>query len=260
MLPVVRHDTIVGAVNSASTVSTDELVQLLGVSAETVRRDLALLEERGAIRRVHGGAASVHGGGRGEEPSYTERTGIRHQAKAELARVAAGLLESGQTIVIDIGTTAVELARAIPPGFRGTIATPSLLVAVELAGRPGVDVLVSGGRVRNGDLACASAHANAFFAGLYADIAFIGSGGLHVSAGLTDYHLDEIDIRRTVIANSARSFILADSSKLGHIAPHRVCDLTSVSGLITEDITAENTDAHAIAAAIREAGGVVLAA
>ena len=248
MLPVVRHDAIVDAVNAASTISTDELVRMLGVSAETVRRDLALLEERGAIRRVHGGAATV--APRGEEPSFTERAGIHRPAKSEMARLAAGLLESGQ-----IGTSAVEVARAIPHGWRGTVATPSLLVAVELAGRPGIDVLVSGGRVRGGDLACSNAHAKAMFTDLYADIAFIGSGGVDATAGLTDYHLDEVDARRTIIANSARSFILADSSKLGQIAPHRVCGLAAVSGLITE-----RDPAPAVTAAIREAGGVVLSA
>jgi DeoR family glycerol-3-phosphate regulon repressor len=253
VLPVVRHDAIVDAVNAASTISTDELVRMLGVSAETVRRDLALLEERGAIRRVHGGAATV--APRGEEPSYTERAGIHRPAKTAMARLAAGLLESGQTVTIDIGTSAVEVARAIPHGWRGTVATPSLLVAVELAGRPGIEVLVSGGRVRAGDLACSNAHAKAMFADLYADIAFIGSGGVDAGAGLTDYHLDEVDARRTIIANSARSFILADSSKLGQIAPHRVCGLDAVSGLITEDDCAP-----AVTAAIREAGGVVLSA
>ncbi len=253
MLPVARHDAIVETVNAAQTVSTDELVRRLGVSAETVRRDLAFLDERGAIRRVHGGAATVLE--RGEEPSFSERSMIRHQAKAELARVAAGLIEPGQTVVIDIGTTAVEVARAIPTAFRGTIVTPSLLVAAEVADRTGIELLVSGGRVRRGDLACANAHAKALFADLFADLAFIGSGGVDAVAGLTDYHLDEIDVRRTIIANSARSYILADSSKLGQIAPHRVCDLGSVTGLITEQ-----NSAPAVAAAIEEAGGVVLSA
>jgi DeoR family glycerol-3-phosphate regulon repressor len=157
--------------------------------------------------------------------------------------------------VIDIGTTAVEVARAIPPTFRGTVVTPSLLVAVELADRPDVEVLVSGGRVRGGDLACANAHAKALFADLYADVAFIGSGGVDATAGLTDYHLDEVDVRRTIIANSARSYILADSAKLGQVAPHRVCGLESVTGLITERVTA-----GAVESAVADAGGVVLTA
>lgn len=252
MLPVARHDAIVEYVNTAHTASTDELAALLGVSAETVRRDLALLEQRGVLRRVHGGAATVHKRG-GEEPSFSERAEKRRQSKHEIATIATNLIESGQTVVIDIGTTAVEVARAIPPTFRGTVATPSLLVAAELAARQEVTVLVSGGRVRGGDLACSNPHAKALFADLYADIAFIGSGGVDAAAGLTDYHLDEIDVRRTIIANSARTFILADSSKLDCIAPHRVCGLDAVSGVITDV-----DGSPAVAAAVREAGGVVL--
>lgn len=254
MLPVERHEAIVEAVSAAQAVSTDELVRRLGVSAETVRRDLALLEEKGALRRVHGGAAPVESR-RVIEPSYSERSMIRHQAKAQLARLAAGLLENGQTVVIDIGTTAVAVAQAIPRGFTGTVVTPSLPVAVELADRPEVEVLLAGGRVRPGDLACSSAHAKNFFADIYADIALLGSGGVHAEAGLTDFHLDEIDIRRTIIANSARSYILADSSKVGQVAPYRVCPLSAVTGLITD----ANTDAD-VAAAFDKTGGAVLSA
>jgi DeoR family transcriptional regulator, fructose operon transcriptional repressor len=254
MLPVERQGAIVEAVNTARAISTDELVRRLGVSAETVRRDLALLEERGVIRRVHGGAASVLDR-RADEPSFSERSVIRHMAKVELARAAVSLLEVGQTVVIDIGTTAVEVARAIPPSFRGTIVTPSLLVAMEIADRPRIELLVSGGRVRKGDLACANAHAKALFSDLYPDLAFIASGGVDAVAGLTNFHLDEVDIRKTIIANSTRSFILADSSKLGRIAPHRVCGLRSVSGLITE-----RNSSPAVTAAIEDVGGVVLSA
>jgi DeoR family glycerol-3-phosphate regulon repressor len=158
-------------------------------------------------------------------------------------------------VVIDIGTTAVEVARAIAADFRGTVVTSSLLVAAELARRPRVEVLVSGGRVRGGDLACSNAHAKALFSDLYADIAFVSSGGVDATAGLTDYHLDEVDIRRTVIANSARSYVLADSSKMDHVAPHRVCGLEAVSGVITE-----TSASPAVTAVIRDAGGVILSA
>ncbi|MEZ0357572.1 DeoR/GlpR family DNA-binding transcription regulator [Mycobacterium sp. SA01] len=255
MLPVARQEAIVEAVSSSGqAVSTDDLVRRLGVSAETVRRDLALLEERGVIRRVHGGAAAVDQR-RAMEPSFTERSVIRHQAKAQIAKVAVGLMENGQTVVLDIGTTAVAVAQAIPRGFTGTIVTPSLPVAVELADRPGIQVLLAGGRVRPGDLACSNAHTKAFFADIYPDLALIGSGGVDARSGLTDFHLDEIDVRRTIIANSARSYILADSSKLGQVAPHRVCALSAVDGLITD----QSTDT-AVAAAFDETGGVVLSA
>lgn len=254
MLPVERHEAIVEAVSTGQAVSTDELVRLLNVSAETVRRDLALLEEKGAIRRVHGGAAAV-ADRRGVEPSFTERSLICHQAKAQLAKVAVRQLQAGQTVIIDIGTTAVAVARAIPRGFTGTVITPSLPVAVELADRPGLEVLVAGGRVRAGDLACSNTHTKAFFADIYADIALLGSGGVDARTGLTDFHIDEVDVRRTIIANSARSYILADSSKLGQVAPYRVCGLSEVNGLITD-----KNPPPSVATAFEETGGVVLSA
>lgn len=254
MLPVERHEAIVQAVRAGQAVSTDELVRLLDVSAETVRRDLALLEDKGKIRRVHGGAASVSDH-RGVEPSFTERSTSGHHAKTQLAKAAVQLLEPGQTVVIDIGTTALAVARAIPQGFVGTVITPSLPAAVELADRPGIELLMAGGRVRPGDLACSNAHTKAFFADVYPDIALLGSGGVDARAGLTDFHLDEVDVRRTIIANSARSYILADSSKLGQVAPYRVCSLTEVDGLITD-----RSAPQAITAAFEETGGVVLSA
>jgi DeoR/GlpR family transcriptional regulator of sugar metabolism len=252
VLPVERHSAIAEAVTSAGVVSTEALVTLLAVSAETVRRDLAVLEERGIIRRVHGGAATAATRDSGE-PSFTVRSTSDRDAKATLARAAVGLLRDGQTVVIDIGTTAVEVARAIPRDFRGTVATPSLLVATELADRPGIELLVCGGRVRRGDLSCANAHAKAFFANLYADIAFLGSGGVAADVGLTDFHLDEVDVKTTIIANSARSYVLADSSKLGRVSPHRVCALTALDGVITDSTVPED-----LSRAIADAGGIIV--
>jgi DeoR family fructose operon transcriptional repressor len=252
VLPVERHRAITDAVTAAGVVSTEALVALLAVSAETVRRDLAVLEERGDIRRVHGGAATAATRG-SEEPSFTVRSTAERDAKATLARVAVELLRNGQTVVIDIGTTAVEVARAIPHDFRGTVATPSLLVATELADRPGIELLVCGGRVRGGDLSCANGHAKAFFADLYADIAFLGSGGVAADVGLTDFHLDEVEVKTTIIANSAHSYVLADSSKLGRVSPHRVCALSALDGIITDSTVPDD-----LSRAIADAGGIIV--
>jgi DeoR family glycerol-3-phosphate regulon repressor len=88
--------------------------------------------------------------------------------------------------------------------------------------------------VRPGDLACAGSQALEFFDDLYADLAFLGSGGVHAQAGLTDYHLDEVDVRRVMLERAARSYALADASKLGTIAARRVCGLDRLAGLVTD--------------------------
>src|SRR5208282_5293306 len=105
-----------------------------------------------------------------------------------------------------------------------------------------------GGQLRPGDAACFGSRAEAFFAEFYADKAFLGSGGVHIRAGLTDYHPPEVITRRTIIAQSAASYVLADSSKLGTIAVHRVCPLSRVTAVLTDDdASTEATEAPASA-------------
>lgn len=253
MLPAERHSRISDALRTARVVSTEDLTRLLNVSAETIRRDLMVLEHRGALVRVHGGAASADSG-EGEAP-FTERSVMGGEAKTAIGRAAAGLVHPGQTVIIDVGTTAVEVARALPGGFHGTVATCSLLVAAEMAGRRGVEVLVSGGRLRAGDLACSNAQAVRFFADLRADVAFLGSGGVDAVEGLTDFHLDEVATRRIILANTVRSYVLADSAKFGRVAPHRVCGLDAIDGVITD-----TRPSAALESAVERAGGVIVTA
>ncbi len=234
MLVAERHSRILTRVRESVLASTEDLAQLLEVSAETVRRDLLVLEQRGALTRVRGGAAVAGLDSRGDEAGFIDRSGWARPAKDRIGRAAAALVRPGQTVVLDLGTTAEAVARALPRDLNATVATCSLRVATELADHPGLEVLVCGGRVRAGDLAVSSAVAQAFFADFYADIAFLGSGGIDVQAGLTDYHLDEVAVRRTILGNTAQSFALADASKLGKVARHRVCDLDRLSGLITD--------------------------
>ncbi len=254
MLAAKRHELIIAALRSAGVVSTEDLAARLEASPETIRRDLVFLEGSGALRRVHGGAALAPGMD-GEEASFADRSSSGTDAKRAIGRRAADLVRPGQTVILDVGTTALEVARALPSDFRGTIATCSLRVAAELSTRRAAEILVSGGRLRSGDLSMANAQTVAFFADLRADIAFLGSGGVDASTGLTDFHLDEVATRRVIIANAARSFVLADGTKLGRIAPHRVCGLSELAGLITDGSVPK-----ALKVAVGVAGGTVLSA
>ena len=147
MLAVERRRRILRSLERSPAITTDEFAAELGVSPETVRRDLIELERRGMLRRVHGGAAALVRLAP-EEPEYSERVLEQSEAKRAIGAAAAALVVPGQTVVIDVGTTSLEVARALPRDLRATIATPSLLVAAELSTRPHVQVLVAGGRVR----------------------------------------------------------------------------------------------------------------
>ncbi|MET8572352.1 DeoR/GlpR family DNA-binding transcription regulator [Streptomyces sp. NPDC004783] len=253
MLAAERHRRIVAEISRLKFVTTDELTTMLGVSPETVRRDLVLLERRGELTRVHGGATAA-GSPVGEEASFSERSGTFAEEKQAIGRAAAALVEPHQTIVLDVGTTSLEVARALPMDHTGVIATPSLLVAAEVVTRPRVEVLVSGGRLRGGDLACSNAQAVGFFSDLRADAVFLGSGGI-APYGLTDFHLDEVATKRAMLANASRRYVLADSSKFGRTAAHRVCELSGFDTLITDKPCPSE-----LQTALDQAGGSVIVA
>ncbi|HUN35249.1 MAG TPA: DeoR/GlpR family DNA-binding transcription regulator [Trebonia sp.] len=229
-MPTQRRQAILAEVRKESAVSAEGLAAMFGVSVETIRRDLRGLRDQGLLERVYGGALSVQS----TEGTFAARSARHHDRKRAIAALAASLVRPEDTIVIDIGTTALEVARALPADFRGRVLTNSVPAAMELSARDGLELLLSGGQVRSGDAACYGAQADAFFGQVYADKAFLGSGGVHPEAGLTDYHPHEVAARRVMIAHAGASYVLADSSKLGKVAVHRVCALTQVTAVIVD--------------------------
>jgi DeoR family fructose operon transcriptional repressor len=254
MMPTQRRQAILAEVRKASAVSAEDLAEKFAVSVETIRRDLRGLRDQGLLERVYGGALSVQS----TEGTFAARSTRHHDRKRAIAALATGLVEPQDTIVIDIGTTALEVARALPADFRGRVLTNSVPVAMELSARDQVELLLSGGQVRSGDAACYGAQADAFFAQVYADKAFLGSGGVHAEAGLTDYYPHEVAARRVIIAHTGASYVLADSSKLGQVAVHRVCALTQVTAVITNADSSK--DGAGAADALATAGCHVLRA
>jgi DeoR family transcriptional regulator, fructose operon transcriptional repressor len=232
-IPEERRLVIMERVRSRALVKPAELADELGVSIETIRRDLVALEEEGLVRRVYGGATGTTA--RAFEPAFEKRLTQHRDRKMAIGRLAASLIGPGDTVILDIGTTVAELADVLPVSYRGIVLTNSLLVANALAGRDGIEVTISGGRVRSGDLACFGPVSEAFFRDYYADKAFMGSGGVHPDMGLTDYYPDEIASRRVILEHAAERYVVADSSKLGQVAFGKVCDLAALSAVITDD-------------------------
>lgn len=232
-IPEERRLVIMERVRSRPLVKPGELADELGVSIETIRRDLVALEEDGLVRRVYGGATGTTA--RAFEPTFEKRRMRQRDRKMAIGRLAANLIRPDDTLILDIGTTVDELADVLPLAYRGIVLTNSLLVANALAGRDGIEVITSGGRVRSGDLACFGPVSEAFFRDHFADKAFMGAGGVHPDMGLTDYYPDEIASRRVILEHAAECYVLADSSKLGHVAFGKVCDLAALSAVITDD-------------------------
>jgi DeoR family fructose operon transcriptional repressor len=231
VLPAQRRRAIVEEIRTTQHVRAEDLASRFAVSVETVRRDLKMLEKQGLLERVYGGAANLRVGL--AEASFDQRRTLHAAEKQAIGAAAAAVVEPGETILIDVGTTCLELARNLPMGWTGRVITNSVLVAAELASRPEVELLLSGGRVRAGDLACWGPHAKTLFDDFFVAKAFLGSGGVHPSGGLTDHYSDEVALRRDFIDRATASYVLADSTKLGEVAPCRVCDIDRLDAIVT---------------------------
>jgi DeoR family transcriptional regulator, fructose operon transcriptional repressor len=238
-LPAERRLEILERVKQRPMVRADELAEHFGVSVETIRRDLIALERDGETRRVYGGA--VRAAPSPFEAPFERRRAANAEQKRAMGRLAASLVEADDLLLLDVGTSVLEVAAHLPATFRGRVLTNSLLVVAELASREKIELLASGGRVRAGDLACSGPQTEAFFAGFYGGKAFLGSGAVHPTIGLTDYYPDEIAVRRIILDRAAELYLMADSSKLGQIALAKVCDLNELTAIITDDGVAAST-------------------
>jgi DeoR/GlpR family transcriptional regulator of sugar metabolism len=231
-----RHVRALEVLSEHSEVSVAELSRITGVSEMTVRRDLDELEREGLLRRVHGGATSVVS--RSHEPAYALRAARNVEAKERIGRRAAGLVSDGETLVIDVGTTALALAAAL--GDVGvTVVTPNLRVANLLADNPTVRLILSGGVVRHGEQSLIGPLAEQAFEDLRCDTAFVGVGGIDLTAGVTEYNLEDAHIKRVTLNTCRRCVVLADASKLGVVAFARVCPLDRIHVLVTDETSEE---------------------
>jgi DeoR/GlpR family transcriptional regulator of sugar metabolism len=219
-------------IHANHSLSVLEASRALGVSTETVRRDLVELEGRGLLRRVHGGAISL-AKPPAEQP-HTARSTTNVAAKRTIGMLAAQLITTERTIFIDAGTTTQQLARAISRSFAGTVITSSLLVATELMRSERTKVLVAPGIVQTGEPTLCGTVTNEFLRQYHFDLAYISCSAMSAERGVTDYQLDYATLSRTVIENCDRNVVLADSSKDEKVADVVVCDWPSIADVITE--------------------------
>jgi DeoR/GlpR family transcriptional regulator of sugar metabolism len=227
-----RHHQILQALNQKGEVSVAELSRITEVSEMTVRRDLDELEGEGLLKRVHG--AAVREVSRSYEPAYALRAGRAVEAKEAIGRCAAELVSEGDALVVDVGPTALALARALPD-MALTVVTPDVRVAGVLSGKRSIRLILTGGVMRPGEQSLVGPLAEHAFEDLRCDIAFVTGGGFEVDAGLTEYNLDDANLKRAMLASCPRCVILADASKIGVVAFARVCPTSRVDTLVTDE-------------------------
>lgn len=206
------------------------LARDLGTSEDTIRRDLRELAAAGLVQRVHGGALPMSPA---LEP-FAVRTRQSVPAKESLAAAAAGLVRNGQTVLLDVGTTNLALARALPPGLRVTILTPSPPIAIALADHPLVEVVLIGGRLDKANQSVVGSAAVDAVRSVRADLCLLGVCSLDADAGITVVGYEESHLKRAMMAASTQTAALVTADKLGTAAPHVVGRAGDLDHLITE--------------------------
>jgi DeoR/GlpR family transcriptional regulator of sugar metabolism len=253
MLPAERRKRILELVEERHAISVGELCAGLEVSEMTVRRDLRMLATEGLLQRVHGGVIAKRS--RSYEPPHMLRASVNVEAKRAISEAAVRLVHEGDSLALDVGTTTLEIARKLV-GIRNlTVLTASLPIANILVDAPDIRLILTGGIVRKHELSMVGHVAENTLRGFHADKAFIGIGGIHTEAGLTEYNLEDALVKRHLIGCAEQVIVVADNSKLQRTCFVSVADLSVVDTLITD------CDApHAIVAELSRKGVDVLVA
>lgn len=245
-----RHGLIAKTVRDSGGATVQELAELTGASEMTIRRDLDTLAAQGVLERVRGGARTLLL--RGEEPPFALRAHEGIEVKRRIAAEVCALVADGETVLLDSGTTCLEVARLLRE--RPVTVMPLSLQAIHLLGEtPGpATLVVPGGQPRAAEGALTGPLTLASLAALRFDTAVIGCCGLTAADGLTAYDLDDAAVKKASIASARRVIAASDAGKLGHTAYAYVGPATLLHTLVTD------TAADAGEVAALEAGGTTV--
>jgi DeoR family transcriptional regulator of aga operon len=232
-----RQERIAGLVAERGFVRVVDLATRFQVSTVTIRSDLQALEARGQLRRIRGGAVPA-GVVPGEQPfEASELTSATE--KAHIGAYAASKVASGETVLLDVGSTTTAVARALIARTElqdVTVFTTALNIALELEGAyPRITVVVTGGTVRPLQHSLVNPLATVLLGQLHASIGFIGCNGVDAQGGITNINLPEAEIKRAMLLAARRRVIVADGSKLGEVELAKVCDLDEVHTVVTDE-------------------------
>jgi DeoR/GlpR family transcriptional regulator of sugar metabolism len=230
MLTTHRKQQILAILRRENQVIAKDVAEAMGVSEDTIRRDLREMAQEGLLQRVHGGALPA-------SPAVADFAGrelLTAEGKVAIGRAAAGMIRAGQVVILDGGTTARQVARHIPLELKATVVTHSPTIALELVNHAEVEVILIGGRMFKHSVVAVGAAAIEAIERIHADTYFMGVTGVHPKTGLTTGDYEEAAVKRALSHAAAETFVLASSEKLGAASPYAVVPLDEVSGIITE--------------------------
>lgn len=231
MLPLERRQIILERVRREGKVEIEQLSEQLNVSGMTVRRDLARLEDEGKVIRTHGGAMLAKS--LIPETPYSNKVSHRTPQKRAIAKLATQMVPEGAKILLDSGTTTLEIARDLAWRDDLTIVTNDIKIAIELI-ESGSRVISTGGEMQHGIGSLVGPHAQHLLGHVHVDLLFLGAHAIHPQAGITAPAMDKALIKKLMIDAAAEKWVVADSSKFGQRSFAHVCSLSSIDGIITD--------------------------
>lgn len=237
-----RQRKILEIVGRDGKITIGQICSLFDVSEMTARRDLRMLDRRGLLRKVHGGAVSSLG--RSYEPPFETRA-IKHaELKRAIGRRAAELIYDGDSIALDVGTTTLEIVPGLVDKRNLTIVTNCLQVANAVVSTLSLEVdarlIITGGIVRPRELSMIGSIAQQVYEDLHVDKAFLGIAGISLSDGLTEYNLEDTFIKHILLRSAREKIVVADSTKFGHTTFAKVCDLNAIDKIVTDEFAPPN--------------------
>jgi len=216
-----------------------DLSEELRVSEDTIRRDLRELAAEGLLQRVHGGALPA-------SPAigdFAARLNLATEEKRRIGRTAAAMVQPGQVVILDGGTTAVQIARHFAPELQATVVTHSPTIAVELVAHRNIEVILIGGKLFKHSVVAVGAPAIENIRRIHADTYFMGVTGIHPSVGLTTGDFEEAHVKRALSESAAETIVLASPEKLNAVSPYVIAPISDIAGMIV----AANTKQKALA-------------
>ncbi|MUG92394.1 DeoR family transcriptional regulator [Scytonema sp. UIC 10036] len=235
MLNAERKQFILESLRREGKVLSSDLSNHLNVSEDTIRRDLRDLAEAGLLMRVHGGALPVSG----QALTYTARQSQAQKAKVAIGKAAAGLVRRGQVVLLDGGTTTLQVVEYLPKDLHATIITHSPPIAVALVENSNIEVILLGGRLLKNSLVAVGAATVDTLRSIRADLCLLGVRSLHPDMGIGVLDLEEAYVKRAMMDSSAEVVALASEEKLGTAAPYIVGAIAQLTHLVTENTVSE---------------------
>ncbi|PRZ04461.1 DeoR family transcriptional regulator [Isoptericola sp. CG 20/1183] len=230
MLAAERRDHLIDTLRRDGKIVAKTVAAELGLSEDSIRRDLREMAAEGLCQRVYGGALPASAA----LADYDGRRRVAVVGKQQVATAAVRLIDPGSTVILDGGTTALAVASALPPDLRCTVITHSPTVAAALVEHPGVEVFVLGGRLFKHSAVTSGAAAAEAAQRISADLFLLGVTGIHPDAGLTTGDADEAAMKRVLAGRAAETYVLGSSEKIGTASPYQVIGFDAVAGVITD--------------------------